>query len=45
MPRSLLLRVIPLVAKGYNYSGYMSIPIVVTPILFKGITRIQRRQG
>ncbi|AKL93904.1 hypothetical protein CACET_c03880 [Clostridium aceticum] len=34
-----LFGLIPLVAKGYGYIGYISVPAIVIPILYIGLTR------
>lgn len=33
-----LYGLIPLVAKGYGYIGYIALPVVVIPIIYKGVT-------
>lgn len=34
-----LFGLIPLIAKGYSYISYIALPVVVIPIIYKGITR------
>ncbi|SNS82164.1 Uncharacterized membrane protein YkvI [Anaerovirgula multivorans] len=39
-----LFGLIPLIAKGYGYIGYVAFPVVVLPILYKGIFKKDRTQ-
>ncbi|MCD6435332.1 MAG: hypothetical protein J7L15_02995 [Clostridiales bacterium] len=34
-----LFGLLPLIAKGYGYIGYIALPVVVFPVLYKGITK------
>lgn len=38
-----LFGLIPLVAKGYGYIGYIALPVVVLPILYKGLTSVKEK--